>query len=228
MTITAKYAGTCKGCGGRISEGERIIWARGRGSRHVDCDTQQPPAPKSDDSKRAPTDPQIALLAKLKGASFVEVAELAHDTNMTMVEASELIDKLITAERAAKATLPDETVVPAGRYALEIDGELRFVKVWRKGRRVNVYDDDEYGVTLPPATLQAIADAGAFACATRYGQLRARCSRCGIKLKNRLSVELAIGPECIKHFHDDVTRLEMVQTARDAIRARGLDPKETV
>lgn len=226
MTITAKFPGRCKSCGGSIAAGERIEWARGRGSRHVSCDTQQRdrPAPSDTAPASAPvryaTAPMLAFIARLGGSITGEIP--------TFEEAGRMIEELKAAEREVRASLPDATVVPAGRYALELDGELRFVKVWRKGERVNVYDDDEYGVTLPPQTLQAIADAGAFDCATRYGQLRCRCSRCGIKLKNRLSVELAIGPECIKHFHDDVTRLEMVNSARDAIRARGLDPKETV
>lgn len=36
-TMTAKYSGTCKECGGRISVGETILWARKQGARHLSC-----------------------------------------------------------------------------------------------------------------------------------------------------------------------------------------------
>jgi hypothetical protein len=34
-TITSKFAGTCRRCGGRIDIGERIRWAQGKGSYHL-------------------------------------------------------------------------------------------------------------------------------------------------------------------------------------------------
>jgi len=37
MTITAKYRGTCRVCGGAISVGDRIEWSKSGGARHVDC-----------------------------------------------------------------------------------------------------------------------------------------------------------------------------------------------
>ena len=37
MTITAKYAGTCKTCGGHISVGDKIEWERGSGASHCTC-----------------------------------------------------------------------------------------------------------------------------------------------------------------------------------------------
>jgi hypothetical protein len=172
--------------------------------------------------------------AELEVGSTVEVTKSSGDTKQVIVGEFVFVNNygsyVYTTKRAPKpseADLPGDDVVPAGRYALELDGELRFVKVWRKGERIGVYDDDNRD-RLPLTTLQAIADAGSFECAVRYGQLRKACSRCGVKLRNRLSVELAIGPECIKYWHDDVTRLTLVDNARQAIRARGEDPKETI
>lgn len=37
MKLCAKYAGTCRDCGGAIHVGDSIIWNRGRGARHADC-----------------------------------------------------------------------------------------------------------------------------------------------------------------------------------------------
>jgi hypothetical protein len=40
MTITAKYPGTCRECGGRIQQGDRIEWEKGAGAAHVECPAQ--------------------------------------------------------------------------------------------------------------------------------------------------------------------------------------------
>lgn len=37
MTITSKFASTCKSCGTRIAVGEQINWERGQGAKHVKC-----------------------------------------------------------------------------------------------------------------------------------------------------------------------------------------------
>jgi len=37
MTITAKFQGTCKKCGGKIAAGEQIEWSKGQGSQHITC-----------------------------------------------------------------------------------------------------------------------------------------------------------------------------------------------
>jgi hypothetical protein len=36
-TMTAKFPGKCTSCGGRISVGASILWAKGEGARHADC-----------------------------------------------------------------------------------------------------------------------------------------------------------------------------------------------
>src|SRR5690606_6016911 len=38
LSITAKYPGTCKGCGGRVAVGQQVYWVKGSGVRHADCD----------------------------------------------------------------------------------------------------------------------------------------------------------------------------------------------
>lgn len=37
MTMTAKFAGRCSTCGGRIAAGTQIEWSKGAGARHVEC-----------------------------------------------------------------------------------------------------------------------------------------------------------------------------------------------
>jgi hypothetical protein len=37
MIIAARFPGTCRECGRRIHQGDRINWARGAGSTHLNC-----------------------------------------------------------------------------------------------------------------------------------------------------------------------------------------------
>jgi hypothetical protein len=42
MTITAKYSGTCRRCGGSIAVGDTIDWERDQGATHTECPATQP------------------------------------------------------------------------------------------------------------------------------------------------------------------------------------------
>lgn len=37
-TITAKYEGTCRRCGGTVHPGEKVRWAKGAGTWHLKAD----------------------------------------------------------------------------------------------------------------------------------------------------------------------------------------------
>jgi hypothetical protein len=50
MTITAKFAGHCQACGGTIQPGQKIEWARGAGSRHTKCRTEETKTPVAEGS----------------------------------------------------------------------------------------------------------------------------------------------------------------------------------
>lgn len=45
MTITARYPGRCTTCGGPITSGQQIEWAKGSQPRHADCATATTSAP---------------------------------------------------------------------------------------------------------------------------------------------------------------------------------------
>ena len=45
MTITAKYSGTCRKCGGHFEAGTPINWVKDQGSEHVTCPAQPAAAP---------------------------------------------------------------------------------------------------------------------------------------------------------------------------------------
>jgi len=48
MTITSKFNGKCKKCGGFIKAGQEIEWDKENGPRHITCPAQKSftPAPK--------------------------------------------------------------------------------------------------------------------------------------------------------------------------------------
>lgn len=57
-TITAKYEGTCRRCGGTIHPGERVRWAKGCGTYHLKencpaCQEQEEPPPFDEESAQA-------------------------------------------------------------------------------------------------------------------------------------------------------------------------------
>jgi hypothetical protein len=128
--------------------------------------------------------------------------------------------------------LPTAEVVPAARYAVESNGGVLVIRVWRGTRNprvVKVYDDDrglEMSARGAAGALKAIVEQDPIECAKRYGQLRRKCARCDLPLKNKLSVELAMGPTCLKHFHSPERCNTLRALARDAIRTRGEDPNE--
>lgn len=114
------------------------------------------------------------------------------------------------APQAAKRRLPDATTVPAGRYAVEMDGVLKFYRVDRPtegayaGRVfVKVQASDELH-RLPwsaqQAVLHAIAGAGAKAASIRYGQELGRCGVCNRTLTDADSIASGIGPVCASKF----------------------------
>jgi len=53
ISMTAKHAGRCKGCGGRIQPGDAILWAKGKGAWH----DKESCAPEI----TTPTDPEAKL-----------------------------------------------------------------------------------------------------------------------------------------------------------------------
>lgn len=134
-----------------------------------------------------------------------------------------------------EVAVPSEQLLPAGRYAVDsAEGELRFYRIYRKRNgRVDVYV--QHGPTESKVpwgrAVQAIfeqiltAPGGARAAAHRYGHEIGACSVCGIRLTNKLSRELGIGPVCGGRFYEERSEWNAVRAeARQAIIDRGEDP----
>ena len=190
---------------------------------------------------------------KIDAATDEEYAEAIKDLKSQIADldkrtASRWIDHLLTfpqlpRERnvhrgGADSMIPSADDMPTGRYAIENeDGELRFYRFWRGTRNPNYVklyvehgpNDSEVPFKSALSIISKIMEAGPFDCARRYGAEIGCCSRCGLRLTNRVSRLLSIGPICGGRFWSDEGEWKSrVSEARATIRAAGLDPAGNV
>ena len=239
MTITAKFDSKCPTCQGPIVAGEQVEWSKGTRARHQGCPAPQVAAPAQGagtyNGRPLSTEAGTASAKQLSFlTSLVQEREPGTGVpdNLSEADASAMIERVKALPAPEK---PGPDVVPAARYALVEAGqdEPAFYRVWRGSRKpefVKIYSDDTgeelpYGETMRILRLVAEDSWGA---ARLYGKLRCKCSRCGLKLKNRISVYLAIGPTCIKYWHAPDACSAMRAEARAAIEAEGFDPNELI
>lgn len=135
-----------------------------------------------------------------------------------------------TTQNAAAAPL-----IPRGRYAITLNGQLALVHVWRGTRNPNVQriytvaSHDDEGTRLNPANELAVAQAIAAdpgKAAQEFGRRTGHCYRCATALEKNISRHLAVGPECMKHVFDNDRRLAMLREAREQLRAAGIEPED--
>lgn len=155
------------------------------------------------------TDRQRAYIATLAAERAVSLPAGWLD-GIDRLGASRSIEKLLTLPRRAPAptTAPNSTV-PAGRYALDRDGAIRFYRVDRpeEGRwagytfvRVQA-GDNSWAIRgdEKAAVLAAIA-ADPQAASARYGQELGACGVCGRTLTDAESRTRGIGPVCAERM----------------------------
>lgn len=179
-------------------------------------------------------------------AALQQPEEFWHEesTRLTKEKASRMIELLLKQNDKPKdAQQPTMHMaerlavgVPAGRYAVFSDeGELRFYKVWvsRDKKRLNMYvehgpdqSDLRYQKTIL-TILNKIKTAGIRQCAIRYGMEIGHCSNCGLRLTNRISRELGIGPVCGGRMFGDDFKIE-VKAKKKELSERGIDWREEV
>lgn len=138
------------------------------------------------------------------------VAQLAGDPRaveqLSRVEASAFIDYLRELPILATTTAASPEDVPDGRYAVEIDGQLVFVKVdvvefgkWAGWTFVSQQVSDDFirmSRDRQNAALDQVRQDGAERAATRYGRELGVCGVCARTLTNENSREAGIGPVC--------------------------------
>jgi hypothetical protein len=171
-------------------------------------------APPSD----RPTPKQVNFLKVLverhEGHGITDIDEMVRLGQISKREASHLIDMLQALPK--RATSPSQNgngvsggnglrtlfeAVPDGRYAIDIDGTVKFYRVdtAQAGHRwimVQASDDlHKLGFEPKKAALVEIAKDPKTAL-LRYGREIGRCGHCGRTLTNEESRELGIGPVC--------------------------------
>lgn len=163
--------------------------------------------------QRAASAKQIAFIRKLVVERFPEMTDENRETMVvwttrSMSAAREAITSLLELPNKVKtASSGDELIasVPAGYYAVELDGRVQFFTVrearqsGRKYlRRVVGGHPEGYPVPAPARrqALEAIIADGLEAAALRYGHEVGNCYRCNRLLTDETSRELGIGPVC--------------------------------
>lgn len=161
----------------------------------------------------APTDKQVAYLDSLIASKGTDMHRLIDTTTVTKWDASRLIDELVKVRAPQPAPAPvvkpqPLPAVPAGRYAVEQDGVLRFYRLdcptegkWAGYTFLKVQASDEFWPIKDAATktqvLSAIA-ADPRAALERYGKELGVCGICGRTLTDEESRSIGIGPVCIE------------------------------
>jgi len=144
-------------------------------------------------------------------------------------------------QKQDRSKAPHIRDIPPGRYCVqtgEDSNDLGFFRV--KERTAQNDSSKKYKIMLRIAgpqehfirgeeaakIVKLIVRAGVGEAATRYGHEVGRCSICHTRITNRVSRELGIGPVCGGRVYDDWDN--RVNTARNSLRERGLDPDENV
>lgn len=126
-------------------------------------------------------------------------------------DASAAIDWLKRRDIAVAAPVAaPEFEIPAGRYAIEVDGEVKFYRVdrptegrWTGYTFVKVQASDDFFPVRGHAAqvvLDAIRNDGVLAATVRYGKEIGACGQCGRTLTKPESIEAGIGPICASRF----------------------------
>lgn len=183
MTISAKYPGTCKKCGGKIAVGEKIEWSAGQGSQHAECPAKTvaaPPAP----AKGVSINP-----VKLFKMFSVASAHLKYP-KVHIASTSEPLMMYVAGEKSAhKGTLQiirKADKVWLGRVLLNGEIQLsRAITDTEKGALVKLLTD----FATNPAEYAKL-----------HGIQTGACCFCGRGLEDYRSVSMGYGPICADHF----------------------------
>lgn len=201
MTTTTPVGITCGSCKGKHETVAAVRACYGQPVATAPA-AQAASAPKA---TKPATEKQAAFIQRLCQERAVAAPSFA-----TTAEASAVIEALLTMPKVvAQNGQPTKTVapVPSGRYAIDHDGTVKFVKVdkveegkWAGRTFVKVQaSDNEYPIKNPAtraAMLQAIVDQGVQQAMLRYGREIGSCGHCGRTLTNEESRTYGIGPVC--------------------------------
>lgn len=150
-------------------------------------------------------------IAQVKECSLFAQAAKEFGGSLPEVLAAKAIESRPVAVAVLERPIrPLAPVVPAGHYAIEFEGMLKFFKVsapktgrWAGRIFVDVQASDTFypvkNLARRNEVLSIIAQ-DPKAAAVRYGRHLGKCAMCHRTLTDEVSIENGIGPECIKKF----------------------------
>lgn len=149
---------------------------------------------------------QGIAVSNVEGMSATDIARLP-DPESERIESESDADDPVPAKPHTNVPAALVKYTPAGRYAIDFEGKLRFFKIDRptEGRWAGfVFVKEQAGDNEHPVktlrrqeVLEAIAAEGAEVCSTRYGRELGHCGVCGRTLTDEQSRAQGIGPVCI-------------------------------
>lgn len=177
MTITSRFAGVCKSCGGAFDAGTQVSWARGKGAQHLVCPAQPvaPPARPTAQLAGAAAIAQFLTDANARGLKYPKARFMANGAEVALTRAG------------SRSKYP-------GSIQVLVSG------VW-VGRIAP--DGAVFGpLVRDQKTLDALASIAAdpAKAASAYGVLTGRCCFCMLELSDAGSVEVGYGPVCAKNY----------------------------
>lgn len=122
---------------------------------------------------------------------------------VTRYDASRLIDELLNCPKIKPSGAPNADKVPDGRYAVNIDGKLRFFRFNRKTHSGMLRITEQAGPAHHPKkfieyrkVIDAVLTVGVENAGLRYAQEIGRCWKCGLALTDEESRARGTGPVC--------------------------------
>lgn len=171
----------------------------------------------------------------------VTALKLIDDGVLTQRQVSKAIDEFKGCPLKASEEAPPGSVaaaadlVPSGHYAVKHpDGQLRFYRLKQGRKSGKFWIHVEHGpeeTELWPNTagmVMAMIMADPTEAARAYGRHIGCCSRCHIRLTNRISRLLDFGPVCGGHYYDPEIWKQLQRRAREACLRAGIDPNTDV
>lgn len=224
MTITAKYDGTCKNCGGALYAGEDVEWSREGGTRHLLPE-------QCAEVKALMSDPDFAKCTRCGNERIAHNFSDGEDNLECPNGSGQTFSREPQHAAPAPAAAPEQRSVEDGTYtAVAADGSYATVRIKTAGKnsalagkRILSYlsgSDNERDFTgigffdgqiarlwkrfADSPRMQRYIDAvraiagDPQAAGFLYAQQSGNCYRCGRTLTVPASLSAGLGPECAK------------------------------
>jgi Family of unknown function (DUF6011) len=193
MTMTAKFAGTCKRCGGRFLAGTQIEWKKGEGATHV----AEPGKPCGSYAQPVPPQAGPVAVGSFSGVIALFEAAKAHlkYPKITLVCEGRKITLSVAGPQSK--TPGSVNVVGEGRFPnRDWFGRVSPMGLWMPSRSGSAIMEPLTALLTEFATNPAQV-------AKQHGKLTGNCCFCNKTLgkgEDKRSIGVGFGPVCAEHF----------------------------